>query len=167
MDFLGFNIVRRGQQFLAYRMSLGDLKPDDFGLEWWLKQARAGNCLFAENPYDLKSMIVRRCLSEAARPGSEFARLRQVELQLEQLSGRQAGMHSVLGDVLQRLENLGDLLEIKRRPKAWMSSSWLRVLGRIPERLPRMRSGATRIADSVGKLFFRLPAERTPPQIRR
>jgi hypothetical protein len=159
MDFLGFNIVRRGQQFLAYRMSLGDLKPDDFGMEWWLAQARAGNCLFAENPYDLKSMIVRHRLSQAAPPGSDFARLRQMELQLEQLSGRQAGIHSVLGDVLQRLEHLGDLLEIKRRPRVWERRFWFRVQQSISKRLPRMRS-------AVEKLFFRLPAERTPPQIR-
>jgi len=106
MDFLGFNIVRRGTNFLAYRMSLGDLKPDDFALEWWREQALAGNCLFAENPYDLKSMIVRHYLSEAAPPGSEFARLRQAELQLEQVSCRQAGMHSVLADVLRWVENL-------------------------------------------------------------
>jgi hypothetical protein len=106
MDFLGFNIVRHGERFLAYRMSLGELKPDEFAWEWWVEQARAGNCLFAENPYDLKSMIVRHCLSEAAPPGSEFARLRQMEMQLEQLSCRQADTHSVLGGVLQRLENL-------------------------------------------------------------
>jgi hypothetical protein len=104
MDFLGFNIARRGSTFVAYRMSLGNLKLDDFGPEWWMEQAAAGNCVVAENPYDLKSMIVRLVIARDVPPGSDLSRLRQLEIQVDCLVRNQADMEARLKNVLQQLE---------------------------------------------------------------
>jgi len=50
MDFLGFHIVSRGAGFMAYRITLGVARPDDFDLSWWREQSVKGNCHFADNP---------------------------------------------------------------------------------------------------------------------
>ena len=62
-DFLGHHIVRQGTGFVAYPMSLGIVNPQQFGPQWWMQQLAAGTCLVAANPYDLKSLIVRKCLA--------------------------------------------------------------------------------------------------------
>jgi hypothetical protein len=104
MDFLGFNIARRGSTFVAYPMSLGNLQPDDFGPEWWREQAATGNCVVAENPYDLKSMIVRLVIARDVPPGSDPCRLRQLEDQVDCLVRKQADTEARLKNVLQQLE---------------------------------------------------------------
>ncbi|HEX4069711.1 MAG TPA: sulfotransferase domain-containing protein, partial [Planctomycetaceae bacterium] len=85
MDFLGFNIVRRDAGFLAYRVTLGIARPEHFDLSYWNEQAARGNCFFADNPYDLKSQIVRHTLSLETPPGSMASRLRQAELEFDRL----------------------------------------------------------------------------------
>jgi Sulfotransferase domain len=85
MDFLGFNIVRRDAGFLAYRVTLGIARPEHFDLSYWKEQAASGNCFFADNPYDLKSQIVRHTLSLETPPGSMASRLRQAELEFDRL----------------------------------------------------------------------------------
>jgi Sulfotransferase domain len=90
MDYLGFHVVRRGESFMAYRTSLGIARPDHFDTSWWQEQATQGNCLFARNPYDLKSLILRQMLAREAPPGSHACRLRHVEGEFAQLSRLQA-----------------------------------------------------------------------------
>jgi hypothetical protein len=111
MDFLGFNIVRRGAEFLAYPITLGITRPDDFELSWWREQAAQGNCLFADNPYDLKSMILRQTLSRDMPPGSDPARLRQVEVEFDRLFRRQADIETRFADFQQTVGRKMESLE--------------------------------------------------------
>jgi hypothetical protein len=104
-DFLGFHILRRGTSFVAYPMSLGNVNPEYYGPQWWTEQLAAGNCLVATNPYDLKSLIVRRCLARDAA-GSEVARLRHLEHQLVQVEDRQTGLQSSVCDVTEQLRSI-------------------------------------------------------------
>jgi hypothetical protein len=101
MDFLGFNIVKRDGGFLAYRTTLGIARPDHFDLPFWKEQAEKGNCFFADNPYDLKSQIVRHTLSLETPPGSMAARLRQAELEFDRLGRRQSQIATHLADLEQ------------------------------------------------------------------
>jgi hypothetical protein len=104
-DFLGFHILRRGTGFVAYPMSLGNVNPECYGPQWWTEQLAAGNCLVAANPYDLKSLIVRKCLARDAA-GSEVARLRHLEQQLVQVEDRQTGLQSSVCEVTEQLRNI-------------------------------------------------------------
>jgi hypothetical protein len=136
MDFLGFNIARRGSTFVAYPMSLGNLKSDDFGPEWWMEQAAAGNCLVAENPYDLKSMIVRLVTARDIPPGSDLCRLRQLEVQVDCLVRKQADTEARLKHVLQQLETCtSSLSESLGRPGGQRSGA--ATNGRSPQRRQR------------------------------
>lgn len=105
-DFLGYHIIRRGKSFAAYPMSLGILNPDYLGPQWWIEHLAAGQCIVAANPYDLKSMIVRKCLARDAPPGSQNVRLRQLEQQLDRVEDCQASLKSSLSQVTEGLQEL-------------------------------------------------------------
>jgi hypothetical protein len=122
MDFLGFNIVRRGAAFMAYRITLGVARPDDFDLSWWREQSAKGNCHFADNPYDLKSMIVRQTLCRDAPPGSELSRLRHVELQFDRLFRRQAEIEAHFTKLKQDMSRVFEPLELLVRRQAEMEA---------------------------------------------
>jgi hypothetical protein len=122
MDFLGFNIVRRGAGFMAYRITLGVARPDDFDLSWWREQSVKGNCHFADNPYELKSMILRQTLCRDAPPGSELSRLRHVELQFDRLFRRQAEIEAHFTKLKQDMSRVFEPLELLVRRQAEMEA---------------------------------------------
>ena len=104
-DFLGHHIVRQGTGFVAYPMSLGIVNPQQFGPQWWMQQLAAGTCLVAANPYDLKSLIVRKCLARDAA-GSEVARLRHLEQQLGLVENRQTELQTSASGVTVQIRDL-------------------------------------------------------------
>jgi Sulfotransferase domain len=104
-DFLGYNILRREGTFVAYPISLGNVDPAQFDPQWWTEQIAAGTCLDAANSYDLKSLIVRKCLARDAA-GSEVARLRHLEQQLAHVDAGQGVVQSSLGSVAARIRDL-------------------------------------------------------------
>jgi len=105
MDFLGFRMVRHGEGFLAYRLSLGELNPDDYSREWWDEQAVSGNSFSAGNPYDLKTLIVHHVIKRDMPPGSDQARLYQLELQLDRVMRQEAVLLEMLSDYSRQLDD--------------------------------------------------------------
>ena len=120
MDFLGFNIVRRGTAFMAYRSTLDVTRRDD--VEWWHDQTAEGHCFVADNPYDLKSMIVRDALSREMPPGSDQPRLRQIELEFDRLFRRQAELEGQLTDLKQVIAHGLEPLDVLSAQQAAMKT---------------------------------------------
>jgi hypothetical protein len=143
-DFLGFHILRRGTSFVAYPMSLGNVNPEYYGPQWWTEQLAAGNCLVAANPYDLKSLIVRKCLARDAA-GSEIARLRHLEHQFVQVEDRQAGLQSSVGDVTEQLRNIERSQAASSECCAGLSQSHADIV----ERVNSLRSAQAQVVEDL------------------
>lgn len=105
MDFLGFRIVRRGKEYLAYRLLLGNLNPENYSRQWWEEQVLAGNSFFAGNPYDLKTLIVHQVIKRDMPPGSDQSRLHQVELQLDRVMRQEAVLLEMLREYSKQLDD--------------------------------------------------------------
>jgi Sulfotransferase domain len=143
-DFLGHHIVRQGTGFVAYPISLGIVNPQQFGPQWWTEQLAAGTCLVAANPYDLKSLIVRKTLARDAA-GSEVARLRHLEQQLTQVENRQTELRTSASGVTAQLRDLERSQADSNSRAAGLGQS----CQELTERVNSLASGQAQLTESV------------------
>jgi hypothetical protein len=134
-NFLGFNLVRHRDCFVAFRMSAGPLDPDQLTAQWWNAQVPAGNAVSGDDLMIVKAQILNlqmthwqsRCMMlEHVVQRNESQQVAASKLLLNECADLVASLERRYQSKIAALELMLPVLESCERRIAAIESKWWR-----------------------------------------